>query len=204
MRRLLIPILLLATAALPPQSASARPGRYEITPTVGYRAAGDFDVDDVQILEDSFETDEGTSFGLTFDIPLNDVLALELLANRQRTDLIATGGLFESSEVIADFDIDYYQVGLVAQFGSGQIHPFMTVGLGIARLSVDLAGTIDEDRPSGSLGGGVKIYFGEHVGLRLEGRGYYVGLDDNDDSERWEDEDSLSQVEASVGLILAF
>lgn len=204
MRRFAIVTLLLVTAGLVPNVASARPGRYEITPTVGYRAAGDFDVDDVQILEDSFETDEGTALGLTFDIPLNDVLSLELLANRQKTELIATGGLFEDAEQVADFDIDYYQVGLVAQFGNGQIHPFVAVGLGVARLSVDLAGTIDEDRPAGSLGGGVKIYFGEHVGLRLEGRGYYVGLDDDDDSERWEDEDSLTQVEASVGLILAF
>lgn len=204
MHKLFTWTLLLVTSALLTTSALARPGRYELTPTLSYRSAGDFDVDDIQILEDSFETDEGTSLGLTFDIPLNDVLSLELLANRQETELIATGGLFEESAVVADLEIDHYQLGLVAQFGGGQIHPFVVVGLGVARLSVDLPGTIDEDRPAASLGGGVKIYFSEHIGLRIEGRGYYVGLDEDDDSERWEDEDSLSLAEASVGLIFAF
>ncbi len=198
-----------AILLLLPATASAQlGGRFEITPTLIYRGVGDVDVEDVDIFDDSLEIDEGSAFGLVVGIPLGNVVTLELLANRQETELLADDGLFSNETVIADVDIDYYHVGVAFEFGGGQVHPFVAASLGVARITVDLPGTTDEDRPSGSLGGGVKIFFGEHFGLRLEGRGYYIALDDDEDrdndDDRWENEDSVTQAEASVGLIFSW
>lgn len=194
-------------ALLVPAAANAQPGgRFEITPTLIYRSVGDVNVEDVDIFDDSLEIDAGDAVGLVVDIPLGNVISLELLANRQETELLADEGLFSRETVIADVDISYYHAGIALEFGGGQVHPFFAASLGLARLEVGLPGTTDEDRPSASLGGGVKIFFSEHVGLRLEGRGYYIALDDdgNDDDDRWQNEDSITQAEASVGLIFAW
>ncbi len=213
MRNRVAPLLiaLAALALLLPGIAQAQAGgRFELTPTLIYRGVGDVDVEDIDIFDDSLEIDEGTALGVHLGIPLGRMVSLELLANRQETELLADGGLFSEETVIADVDISYYHVGLALQFGNGQVHPFVAGSLGLARIEVDLPGTTDVDRPSASLGGGVKIFFGEHFGLRLEGRGYYIALDDDEDRDddrdhdRWENEDSVTQAEASVGLIFSW
>jgi hypothetical protein len=199
----------LALAALLPAAASAQPGRFELAPMAAYRLVGDLDVDDTELFDESLEIDESEAFGIAFDIPLGSYLQLELLANRQDTELTADGGLFGSDTVLADIEISYYHVGLLWQFLDGQVNPYIVGSIGLARLAADLPGTDEEDRPSLSFGGGVKIFWSEHVGVRLEGRGYYVVLDEDDDGDRrrhdrWENEESLSQAEAAVGLILAW
>lgn len=200
---LLLALFLALTAALP---AVAQPGdRFELTPHAGYRWLGDLDVDDIDFLDEGFEVDDSLAYGVLLDIPLNDALKLELLASRQASELVATGGLFSGDRVVADIDIDYYQVGLLWQWGSGQTRPFVSGTLGIASLSVDLPGTVDEERFAGTLGGGVRAFFNDFVGLRVEGRGYYVSLDESDDDDdRWRNEDSLVQADVSVGVVLSW
>lgn len=186
-----------------PATAPAATGRFELTPSVGYRLVGDIEVEDVRVFTDDLEVDESSTYGLFFDIPLNRWLQLEIMANRQDSELLADGGLFGREVVLADVEITYVHVGLLWQWGSGQVSPYVVGSLGLAQISPELPGVSDEDRPSLSFGGGVKVFFSDNVGLRLEGRGYYVALDDDDD-DRWEDEDSLTQAEASVGLIFAW
>lgn len=200
----LLKAFLFAFCLLLPTVAAAQPrGRFELTPTVGYRLQGDIDVEDVEILDEGLEVKEGELYGLVFDLPLGQYLQLELLANRQESELIADAGLFGNDFVLAEIDITYYHVGVLWQFLGGQVKPYVVGSAGLARLDVALPGIDDEDRPSLSFGGGVKVFAGEHLGFRFEGRGYYVALDDDDD-DRWEDEDSLTQGEFSVGLILAW
>nr|HRC87822.1 outer membrane beta-barrel protein [Thermoanaerobaculia bacterium] len=155
----------------------------------------------------------GASEAAYADIPLNQWLSVELLARRQQTELITDHGVFRNDEHFADLDIDYYHVGILFQIPSSRVVPYFVASLGLAHLDLDLPDTSKEDRGSASLGGGVKIYFNDHVGLRFEGRGYYIDLDNdnNDDNrddrrrrDRWDDRNSITQTEASLGLILAF
>lgn len=194
--------------ALSPLSAAAAGAKFELTPTVSYRSQGEFDLETVDFLDEEAELEDGGSFGLNFGIKLNRVFWLEFLANRQETELIEDEGLFGEERSVADVDVTYVQVGLLAQFGSGQVQPFVAGGLGVAHLAPDFPGSSDEDRFAANFGGGVKIHFNEHLGLRLEARGYVVDLDDDDvgrDRDRFEEEDdALYQAEASVGLILSF
>ncbi len=215
--RLLALLALILSVATLVHPAQAQPRQFELTPTVGYRFFGDLEVDDTEFLGASTDVEDGAAYGLSFDIPLTSILKLELLANHQTTDLTVDNGLFSHASHVADLDIDYYHVGLLVQFGSGQVRPFFVGSLGLARLDADFGAGVreSEDRPSASLGGGVKVFFSEHVGLRFEGRAYAVALDDDNndnhrdrdrdrDRDRWDNEDSLVQSEASIGLIFAW
>ena len=57
--------------------------------------------------------------------------------------------------------------------------PFVAVGLGLTRLLPEPDGLSDETRFSASFGAGVKLWLGRHVGIRLEGRGFFTVLDSN-------------------------
>lgn len=201
-------------ALLVPAAASAQGAyRFELTPQVGYRFGGEIDGNDNAFFDTDLEVDEGAAFGLTFDIPLSRNFQLELLFNRQDTELVFDEGLFGGNFDVADVTVDYYHVGVLWQGGNADVNPFFVFSAGVTRLDPDVPGADNEDRFSMSLGGGVKIFFNEHVGLRLEGRGFFTAIDDYDSGcydDRWycddyyDDGDTLAQGQASVGLIFAW
>ena len=105
-------------------------------------------------------------------------------------------------------------VGMLFQTTDNDVVPFFVASAGITRLDPDVPGADSEERFSMSLGGGVKILFNDHFGLRLEGRGYFTLIDDYDsgcydddfccDCGYYDSGTSLSQGEASVGMIFAW
>ncbi|HEX9799403.1 MAG TPA: outer membrane beta-barrel protein [Thermoanaerobaculia bacterium] len=206
--------LALAPAAVQAQSSLYR---FELTPTVSHRWGGTISGDDSDFFETDLDVDNGTAYGITLDIPLSSQIQLELLANRQPTELRFDQGLFGDSSSVADIDITYYHVGLLWQWGHERVTPFFVASLGGTNLDPDLAGAASEDRFSLSVGGGVKVLFSDHVGLRFEGRGFFTDLGSYDDRRRdscrddgfyrYDDRcygDDLTQGQASVGLILAW
>jgi hypothetical protein len=210
MRRTFLLPALLISVLLPmiPTAAAAQTG-FELTPTAGYRFKGDFNANsnfptgnnhlDVQI-------DQGGIYGLTFDIPIGPSWRLELLANRQNTSFTVDEGLFDPEVNLGDVTIDYYQIGFLYQWGLGQVNPYIAGAAGIARLDPDFPEVQAEDRFSGSLAGGAKIYFSRNIGLRLEGRGYWTDLKTGFEGryDRFDSDQGLYQVEGSAGLIIAF
>lgn len=202
--------LLLAFPAL----AAAQGSGFELTPIAGYRLSGEVTAyDDDGFSEDTdVEVDESPVFGLIFDIPLGYRWQLELLANRQQSNFSFDPGLFDPSVDLGDVDIDYYHVGLVYNWGRGQVNPFLTGSLGLARIEPEAVNIDSEDQFSASLAAGVKLRFNQNLGLRFEGRGYWTNLD----TEFREDDfgcrrrrcdrvdEALYQLEGNVGLIVAF
>ena len=139
---------------------------------------------------------------------------LELIANRQDTELGFDEGLFGGTIDVADMTIAYYHVGMLFQTTDNDVVPFFVASAGVIRLDPDVPGADSEERFSMSLGGGVKVLFNEHFGLRFEGRGYFTLIDDYDsgcydddyccDCGYYDSGTSLSQGEASVGMIFAW
>lgn len=204
MRKALFAVLLLLPAA-----ALAQYPRFEITPTAGYRLNGEFELSGDDFLQQNAEIEESAVFGVTVDIPLNENWQLELLANRQQSTFILDEGLFEPETELGDVELSYYHVGLLYQWGLGQVNPFFTFSGGLARIDPEFSALEAENRFSASLAGGVKILLSRNVGIRLEGRGYWTNLetdwdDDDDRFDRYDDSDALYQGEVSAGLILAF
>jgi hypothetical protein len=201
-RVLLLPLLLAPAAAI------AQPGRIEITPQIGYRIEGEVEVADDDFLSGDAEIDEGEVFGATVGFPLSNNFQIEIIARKQETALRSDGGLFESPTKIADIDIEHLNVGVLTQWGGGQVKPFFAVSLGIARLDPDLPNADSEEQFSASIGGGVKVYFNDHIGMRFEGRGWYTSIDDDRDycdRRCYDYEDSgIYQIEGTAGVIFSF
>jgi hypothetical protein len=202
-------LLLLAPAAL--AAAPAATGRIEITPFAGYRLEGDFDDPDGDFIDlgEDARVDEGNVYGVAVDIPLAYNWKLQLLANRQESAFIADQGLLSPPRELGDLTLTMVHAGFAYEWGGGQVRPYVSLTGGITRLDPEFSGLDAEDRLSGSFGGGVKIFFSEHLGLRLEGRGFWTALDedefdDRDRHRRYDTEAGLYQAEATAGLIFAF
>jgi hypothetical protein len=205
-------LALLLLAPLVPAAAAAQAYRFEVTPTVGYRFNGTVSsYDDYGNRFDNrdLRLDESGTYGVTFDIPLAYRLQLELLANHQSSRFSLDRGLFSNEQRLGNVDLDFYQIGLLYQWGRGQVNPYLAGSLGVARLQPKFAPS--DSRFAGSLAGGAKIFFNRNVGLRLEVRGYYTSLDtssqqvdDHGVRYRTRVNQGLYQGEGSVGIILAW
>ncbi len=198
----------------------------EITPYAGYRVGGEIQSQDSSLFERDAEIDKSVAFGVIVDIPLTHSLQLEFLAARQSSELVESRGLFSGDARILDVDLDYYHVGLLWQWGAGQLHPFIVTTLGIGRLDVDAPSTSSKENFSMSFGGGIKIMISNQVGFRVEHRWFWTDIDsgnyssssDGNHSNCWEDGewqgdcwdydfdyvDDLLQSEVSVGLVFSF
>ena len=212
-------VLLLAPAVAfaqgPDSSNDARfRGQFELTPTFSYNFGGTLSAQDSEFFDFDLEADDSEAYGVTFGIPLSPWAQIELLASRQQTALAYDEGLFGGTFGVADFDVSYYHVGGLFQWGNGQVHPFFVASLGVANLNPDVPGARAENKFSGSLGGGVKIFFTDNVGLRLEGRGFWTLLDGNSDDYHYDNchnydcdygySNTFDQAQASAGLIIAW
>jgi hypothetical protein len=195
-----------------PVAAQAQSANIEITPTVGYRWGGEIDAWSTDILSSDAGINDSSAYGLVIDIPITRGLQLELLADRQSTKLGHDRSVLWIPLVIdVDMDITYYHVGVLWQWQARNLNPYIVGSIGVADLDLNLPGTKDETRFSTSFGGGLKLWFSDHVGFRLEGRGYWTETDTDDcwgdddwcDWYDWHD-DSLVQGEVKVGVIFTF
>ena len=206
-RKALFLAFLLTVPAMAPM-AMAQTHRFEITPTASYRFNGEFEADSDFPLDDNLDVriDEGPAFGVIFDVPLNPNWQLEFIVNRQDSTFIVDEGLFTPERELGDVAIDYYHAGFGFQWGPGQVNGFVSGGLGFARVDPDFPELETETRFSGNLGGGVKIFFAENIGLRVEGRGYWVDLESGFEGryDRFDSDEGMYQGEVSAGLIIAF
>ena len=150
---------------------------FELTPFVGYTYGGRLFADQTGLAE-NVRSQSSANFGADFAIPIGwEGFKLELMANRQDTHLTAGSGLFSPSDRVANFAVTYYHAGLIIPFAqSRSATPYIVVSAGVANLDPDIAGSTSENRFSASGGIGVKVPFNRNAGLRLEARGYYTTL----------------------------
>jgi hypothetical protein len=172
----------------------------EISPFAGYRWDGTLEGDNGLFL-DSVDIDQSEVYGLRLDFPVTDAFQIELQASHQPTRFSHGDQLFGQHSDFPDVDVDTFHVGFLFQGGDGQVHPYGIFSVGATRLSPDVAHADSVSRLSTSGGGGLKVFFGPHVGMRFEGRIYWT---DTDQSNDWWDDHDLWQKEATAGLILAF
>ncbi len=202
--------MLLALLLLPliPAAAAAQVTRFEITPFAGYRLDGQVDNSadigfdhrsDVQI-------DEAPTFGLMLDIPFNANWQLELSGSRESTSFSVDKGLLSPSQDLGDVDLDLFQAGFLFQWGEGQVSPFVVGTVGLARLDPDFPELDAENYLAGTVGGGVKIFLSDNVGLRLEGRGTWIDLqtDFHNRYDRYDSEAVTWLPEGSAGIIFSW
>lgn len=185
-----------------------RSSAFELTPFIGYRWGGTIFADQAFIFGEDVDVAPSASLGASLGIPLGDTgMKLELMANRQSSELETAGGLFEPDNEVADIDVTYLHAGLQIPFAqSRNAMPFFVVSAGLANLDPQLNGISAENRFSASAGLGVKVPMSRALSLRLEGRGYYTSLEDDTNCsfcDYFYNEDFF-QGEVNVGLTFSF
>lgn len=188
---------------------SPDPDAFEITPFIGYRWGGTIFADQTFVFNQDVDVAPSANFGVNFGIPLGDTgMKLELMANRQNSELEVGSGLFDPNTDVADINVTYLHAGLQVPFArSRNVTPYAIVSAGIANLDPQIQGVSDEQRFSASAGVGVKVPMTRNLAFRFEGRGYYTSLQDNSDDCRICDyyyNQDFYQGEVNAGLSFSF
>lgn len=203
-------VMLLAGMAI---VAPAGAAGFELTPFAGYTGGGDFTN---TATGQSLSLDETASYGIMLgfrqapDPKQPGTAWLELYLSRQQTQL-QLGGLSSIGRPSLDLDIEYYHIGGTYGQAEGKVQPFVAGTFGATRMVPKQYGLDPETKFSLTLGGGVKVYLTERVGLRLEGRwlGTVVSANggmfcSNGACLVTVQGDVFSQYVANAGVILAF
>jgi opacity protein-like surface antigen len=112
-----------------------------------------------------------SNFGGTLNVPLQSGVVAELLYMRQPTKLEARFfGLNEPRIESVDMSVEYFQVGGLYEYPTGNITPYGVVTLGAALFNPEPNEIKSDWRFAFGVGGGVKIFPTERIGLRFEGR----------------------------------
>jgi opacity protein-like surface antigen len=215
MRKYALLILLLLTSTTPLFAQNWRRGyrtpaedRFELTPFAGYRWGGTIFADQTFVFTQDVDVKPSANFGIDLGIPVgNSGMKIELMANRQSSELETSNGLFDPTNGVADIDITYLHAGLQIPFSrSRNITPFIIVSAGIANLDPQLNGVSDETRFSASAGIGIKAPISDSVAFRFEGRGYYTSLQDSNDCRfcNYYYNRDFYQGEVNLGLVFSF
>ena len=192
-------LLLFSIVALAPTVTEAR--EFEITPFIGYQFGGDVSTF-YQGQNQDVSVNSSENFGLVLSLGLSEMTQLELLYNTQDTS--ADANRFDDS---LGLNIDYWQLSLLWAFDpDAQINPYVVFGFGGTWIRPD--GFSSLSRFSGNIGGGVKIFFSDNIGVRLEGRFYgtYINSTTSYCDPFWcyGYNNSLYQFDISAGLIIRF
>jgi hypothetical protein len=119
----------------------------------------------------------GSSFAVAFDIGLDRNTQIELFYSQQNTAL-TTGALSSQANNIG-LTLYNYQIGgtnFIEEVGRGL---YVMGGIGGTTAKPNRSGLNSETFFSGNLGIGWMVPLGPHVGLRFEGRGYGVLLNNH-------------------------
>ncbi len=149
-------------------SANAQLKRFEVTPFLGYRMGGRFDIEGSN---EQADVDSHVSYALALDLLAHDQLTYELFYSRQPTHLDSSGGG-------AGLDVEYFQLAATStEDDAGYLKPYLIGAVGLTRLSLSTAGASDKTRFSLSMGGGLRVPVRAGFDVRLEARVYLTFLD---------------------------
>src|SRR5262245_34478113 len=142
--------------------------RFEVTPFVGYRMGGDFDVDVGASSTQNADLDDHGSFALALDLRRDEESQYELFYSRQETNLEPDSPLGSLG-----LNVEYLHLGGTLDVDQDLLlKPYVVGTLGITRLSPEPGRSSDNTRFSVSLGGGVRVPVSQHFSLRFEARGF--------------------------------
>jgi len=138
----------------------------ELTPLVGYRLGGSFEEKDSG---ESLDLDEGSVYGVLLGFPLDFQSIVEIELVHHETEL-QSGSLF-NGEPLFELEVNSIMAGGRYQSDTDKVKGFVAGGLGLTHFNPRGAGLDNEFAGVLSIGGGALIPMGQHLLLRLEGRG---------------------------------
>ncbi len=153
-----------------PMYESGHSRGFEITPFVGYQFGGSHHVYDGEM-----NIDDSENFGvsLNFDLPYKQGTQLELLWIMQKSRLDKKNYMSGITESLFDMYTHYMQIGGIYGLERNNVLPFVSLAFGAVLFHPTSARYSDEWFFSASLGGGLKFYLNNRLGLRLQARALF-------------------------------
>lgn len=157
-----IVIVLLLSAVSFQTKAQEEP---QIFGLAGYQLNGD-----VSVAQGELNFDDGFSYGFGFDIPVDRYMQAEISWSMGSSN-VSLDQYLGTNVPLSDLNIHTFQAGvLVEPQKNKKASPFGLFSLGASLFHPTEAKYEDEWRFSIALGGGVKVYLSDKVGLRFQGR----------------------------------
>ncbi|MGD8587990.1 MAG: outer membrane beta-barrel protein [Chromatiales bacterium] len=177
---------------------------FEFVPFVGYRYSGGFEWLDAN---ETLDQESANSWGVVLGRSVNDNSRYELLYSQQETNLADTTDPNDAF----DLRVHYVHLGGTIDVTRNRFTPFFSGGVDMTHLSPTGYGLDNETHFSLSVGGGLKWYPTDSLGLRFEVRGYGTVSDGSgtrfcegvDCNLRYTG-DLTPQLETNLGLIFRF
>ena len=176
-------VLGLASAGAPAADARGgdehvrdRPPTFEVTPFVGYRFGGDFDLDSTTGGDAvNVDLNDDASYGIGLGIYRDATSFYEFFYSRQDADL-DTGGTSLGS---VDLKTEYLHFGGTLLYPLERwLVPYLSLTIGATRFDPQSGGGYDsETKFSASLGGGLRFPITENFATTLALRGYFTFVD---------------------------
>ena len=139
--------------------------QFEITPFIGYLFTGN-----LQTLDGELKIDNSLDYGAALDIRLSDDLLVELLYNRMDTEVALKKEFYNTTEYLFDMSVEYFQAGAHVETETGQFRPFAAFTIGGTRFKPKQKNYNEDWKFSFTAGGGIKYYFTNNLGVRLQWR----------------------------------
>ncbi len=210
-------VLLLASVC----GAQVRQGTVELNPFAGYLFGGTFARGTTALFNAAVDVDDHATYGGRIGYYITSLFQLEGQFSRTDTAFVSRSGnvLFgQNPGKLGDLTIDYWLGYTTYNFGHGRAVPYITLGLGAARLKPNVCNGVttacqnpgQDTRFTASIGGGLKIFVNRNFGFRFDGRYYGTSLPSSRTfvcdsfSDTCTRHDWLSNGDVNGGLILAF
>jgi opacity protein-like surface antigen len=182
---------------------------FEIIPFVGYTWGGDFKDETTGT---KLGVDETSNYGIMLDINQSNDSQIELYYSHQSTRLHTESNGFYTGTPLFDLNINYIHIGGTYGMDSGKLKPFVVGTLGVTYMDPKGEGLDSATKFSLGLGGGVKIFLTDHLGMRFEGRWFGTLFDGSGEAFCASSGqclikvrgDVFSQFVANAGLVFAF
>jgi opacity protein-like surface antigen len=175
----------------------------EFSPFVGYRFGGALDNNQTGR---TWDFNDSSDWGFTLSQPASETTRYEFLYSHQDTSLA------DSTDPNNAFDLDvhYLHMGGTVDVYHDRFTPYVSGGLGMTYMHPGQSGYNNETRFSLSVGGGLKWYPTERLGIRFEMRGYSTLVNSNSSlfcdggCQLQISGDAFPQFETNLGLIFRF
>jgi opacity protein-like surface antigen len=163
---LVLSAFVLATGAIDARAQD----RLEAQPFVGARFGGEFEAQERirgRTRTVNIDIESGFAWGFTFGAFVNETIEFEFMWSRQESALSV-----EPDTKLFDASVSHYHGNVLFHFGNlaSRVRPYALVGLGATILDPDAGDVEGATKFSFGIGGGLKAYFNDTVGLRAQYR----------------------------------
>jgi hypothetical protein len=182
---------------------------FEISPYVGYRYGGTIYANQTTLFNQNVDINSAVNVGVNFAIPIQNGWKIEFLADRQNTQFNGGGGgLFSPNNNLGDFDITYFQGGVLIPFAQTRsATPYFALDAGVANLDPRVSGATSSTRFAAGGAIGVKVPINRNLGIKIEERGFFTSLSNSNNNCRgcfYTYNHDLYQGETIVGVFFWF